>query len=70
VFKVDYVVEAIGNKEFGSIFLEANGQKENIALSVVSNGWAKVSTIRQEGCNAKLSCIFFVGCVPDDIGRS
>ena len=43
VFKVDYVVEAIGNKEFGSIFLEANGQKENIALSVVSNGWAKVS---------------------------
>lgn len=39
VFKIDYVVEAIGNREFGSVFL---GQADNIALSVVAAGWAKV----------------------------
>jgi staphylococcal nuclease domain-containing protein 1 len=38
VFKVDYTVEAIGNREFGSVFL---GQ-ENVALTVISSGWAKV----------------------------
>jgi staphylococcal nuclease domain-containing protein 1 len=38
VFKVDYVVEQIGSKEFGSVFL---GQ-ENIALTVVAAGYAKV----------------------------
>jgi endonuclease YncB( thermonuclease family) len=39
VFKVDYVVEQIGSKEFGSVFL---GQ-ENIALTVVAAGYAKVT---------------------------
>ena len=39
VFKVDYVVEQIGNREFGSVFLD---QQENVALAVVSGGWAKV----------------------------
>mmetsp|Transcript_6774 Transcript_6774/g.14968 ORF Transcript_6774/g.14968 Transcript_6774/m.14968 type:complete len:971 (+) Transcript_6774:79-2991(+) len=39
VFKVDYVVEQIGNREFGSVFI---GQQDNVALAVVSNGWAKV----------------------------
>lgn len=43
VFKIDYVVEAIGNKEFGSVFLASpSGQQENIALSIVQSGWAKV----------------------------
>lgn len=43
VFRIDYVVEAIGNKEFGSAFLQTPaGQQENIALSIVQNGWAKV----------------------------
>jgi hypothetical protein len=41
-FRIDYVVEAIGNKEFGSVFLAADGGKqENVALSIVQNGWAK-----------------------------
>jgi staphylococcal nuclease domain-containing protein 1 len=43
VFRIDYVVEAIGNKEFGSIFLQGpSGKQENVALSIVQNGWAKV----------------------------
>lgn len=41
VFRVDYVVEQLGNREFGSVFLN---EKENVAMAVVSNGWAKVST--------------------------
>jgi len=36
-FKVDYAVPSIG-REFGSVFL---GEK-NVALLVVSEGWAKV----------------------------
>lgn len=39
VFKVDYVVEAIGNREFGSVFLN---ERDNVALAVVAAGWAKV----------------------------
>lgn len=42
MFKVDYVVEAAGNKEFGSVFLQQGTEKENVAVSVVQNGWAKV----------------------------
>ncbi|KAI8465187.1 MAG: hypothetical protein J3K34DRAFT_473642 [Monoraphidium minutum] len=42
-FKIDYVVEAIGNKEFGSVFLQTpEGKQENVSLSIVQNGWAKV----------------------------
>lgn len=37
-FKVDYAVPSIG-REFGSVFL---GDK-NVALLVVSEGWAKVN---------------------------
>ncbi|KAJ7569603.1 hypothetical protein O6H91_01G085700 [Diphasiastrum complanatum] len=37
VFKVDYIVPSI-NREFGSVFMG----ETNIALSVVSEGWAKV----------------------------
>jgi hypothetical protein len=44
VFRVDYVVEVAGNKEFGSVFLQQGTQQENVALSVVQNGWAKVCT--------------------------
>jgi hypothetical protein len=47
VFKVDYVVEQIGNREFGSIFL---GQ-ENLALTIVSNGWAKVRSTSLCDCD-------------------
>ncbi len=39
VFRVDYTVEAIGNREFGSVFLNAS---DNVAIAVVANGWAKV----------------------------
>ncbi len=39
MFKVDYVVEQIGNREFGSVFLN---QQDNVALDVVRKGWAKV----------------------------
>ncbi|GLC57824.1 hypothetical protein PLESTB_001270800 [Pleodorina starrii] len=45
VFRVDYVVEAIGNREFGSVFLN---QQDNVAIAVVSNGWAKVREIGKE----------------------
>ncbi|CAE6089755.1 unnamed protein product [Arabidopsis arenosa] len=37
-FKVDYKVEAIAGREFGSVFLG----NENLAKLVVKNGWAKV----------------------------
>ncbi|KAG2491495.1 hypothetical protein HYH03_010073 [Edaphochlamys debaryana] len=39
VFRVDYVVEAIGNREFGSVFLN---QQDNVAIAVVAAGWSKV----------------------------
>jgi hypothetical protein len=42
VFRVDYTVEVAGNKEFGSLFLQNGQQQENVALSIVQNGWAKV----------------------------
>lgn len=45
VFKVDYVVEQIGNREFGSVFLQHGNQQENVALTVVQNGWAKVTSL-------------------------
>jgi hypothetical protein len=37
-FKVDYVVPSI-NREFGTVILNGN----NVALDVVSDGWAKVT---------------------------
>jgi len=37
-------VEVAGNKEFGSVFVQQGGQQENVAVSVVQNGWAKVGT--------------------------
>lgn len=39
VFRVDYVLEQAGGKEFGSVFVN---EKENAALSLVAQGWAKV----------------------------
>ena len=38
-FKVDYILENIPGREFGSVFI---GSSENVALTVVSKGWAKV----------------------------
>ena len=38
-FKVDYVLEIIPGREFGSVFI-ANA--ENVALTVAAKGWAKV----------------------------
>ena len=42
MFRVDYTVEAAGNKEFGSVFMQDGSTNENIALAVVQAGWAKV----------------------------
>lgn len=41
VFRTDYKVEQLGNREFGSVFLG----KENLAMTVVSAGWAKVNPV-------------------------
>jgi hypothetical protein len=64
VFKVDYVVEVAGNKEFGSVFLQQGTQQENVALSVVQNGWAKVCTLPVHGlaaaCRRILWCLWAV----------
>ncbi|KAL1196830.1 Ribonuclease TUDOR 1 [Cardamine amara subsp. amara] len=43
-FKVDYKVEAIAGREFGSVFLG----NENLAKLVVQNGWAKVREAGQQ----------------------
>lgn len=52
---MDYVVEVAGNKEFGSIFLQKGQQQENIALTIVQSGWAKVwMHICPEAINAAL----------------
>lgn len=37
-FKVDYVLENVPGRSFGSVFIGP----ENVALTVVSKGWAKV----------------------------
>ena len=39
VFRVDYTVDALGGRAFGTVFL---GDKENVALSLVSSGMARV----------------------------
>lgn len=56
VFKVDYTVEVAGNKEFGSVFIQQGGQQENVAVSVVQNGWAKVGTGPEQSRVAICSC--------------
>ncbi len=39
-FKVDYTLENVPGREFGSVFL--TDKNENLALAVVSSGWSKV----------------------------
>ena len=39
-FKVDYTLENIPGREFGSVFIGT--PPENVALTVVKQGWAKV----------------------------
>ena len=39
-FKVDYTLENVPGREFGSVFLTE--KNENLALIVVSSGWSKV----------------------------
>jgi hypothetical protein len=63
VFKVDYTVEVAGNKEFGSLFLQHGQQQENVALTIVQSGWAKVnldgqlkSTHDGRGCRLPPEC--------------
>lgn len=51
IFKVDYVVSTI-NREFGSVFLG----ETNLALEVVSEGWAKVRP--QAGQNSGEASLF------------
>ncbi|KAL4429360.1 hypothetical protein ABPG77_005134 [Micractinium sp. CCAP 211/92] len=41
VFRIDYQLEAAGNREFGSVFVN---EKENVAVSLVAAGLAKVRT--------------------------
>jgi staphylococcal nuclease domain-containing protein 1 len=41
VFRVDYQLEQAGNKEFGTVFVN---EKENVAVSLVGAGLAKVRT--------------------------
>ena len=41
VFRVDYQLEQAGNKEFGTVFVN---EKENVAVSLVAAGLAKVRT--------------------------
>lgn len=48
VFKVDYVVEQLQGREFGSVFLN---QTENVALTVAAAGWAKVRTLSGADAN-------------------
>ena len=38
-FRVDYTLENIPGREFGSVFISPNN--ENLALRIVSEGWAK-----------------------------
>lgn len=52
MFKVDYTVEVAGNKEFGSVFLQKGQQQENVALTIVQNGWAKVCHLQLLGCGS------------------
>ncbi|CAN6822294.1 unnamed protein product [Brassica oleracea] len=52
-FKVDYKVEAIAGREFGSVYL-AN---ENLAKLVVQNGWAKVREPGQQNKDKVSPCI-------------
>ena len=40
-FRVEYKVEALAGREFGSVFLGT----QNVAKLVVQNGWAKVIII-------------------------
>jgi hypothetical protein len=44
IFRIDYVLENI-NREFGSVFVGTTTPPENVAMSVVQAGWAKVSPI-------------------------
>lgn len=39
VFRVEYTIEAAGNREFGSVFIN---ERDNIALASVSAGWTRV----------------------------
>lgn len=55
IFKVDYVLENIPGREFGSVFLSATN--ENLALLVVSNGWSKV----YRRCNLLVAAKQFAG---------
>lgn len=42
-FRIDYTLENIPGREFGSVFVGT--ASENLALRVVSEGWAKVRQI-------------------------
>lgn len=40
---MDYTVDSIAGREFGSVFIGSNSS-ENVALTVAAKGWARVST--------------------------
>lgn len=47
-FKVDYVLENIPGREFGSVFI--GNTPENVALSVAAKGWARVRLLACKRC--------------------
>jgi len=47
IFRIDYVLENV-NREFGSVFVGTTTPPENVAMSVVQAGWAKVRGGQQQ----------------------
>ena len=43
-FRVDYTLENVPGREFGSVFI--GPQSENVAVRVVAEGWAKVCALQ------------------------
>ena len=69
-FRVDYKLDSVPGREFGSVFLASN---ENLALSVVAAGWAKArasqANLKQQSPCSSLSCQRnpVQGCTHEDL---
>lgn len=63
-FRVDYKLDSVPGREFGSVFLASN---ENLALSVVAAGWAKARSqarlIQQSPCSTFSASAFLIKAV-------
>lgn len=51
VFRVDYTLDAVAGREFGSVFV--GEAKDNLAVAVVEAGWAKVGRGRTRRQNTR-----------------